>query len=233
METGSHKLDESEKSSKFGHSHKHSKLRQDSFGELEDMTNEFNLLNKNLEYSDFVTRLIGIVLAIKENDIYEVESKYKTLLNMKIPLSNLYYEEKTQKVTYTQKDFPSWLSNELKQDSNINIINIEYKNVNVTIRKYAPVIFHFIMRSDDISISSILESLDPITNFKEMRNNFASGGRSANPILFTHDKKYLIKTVSKDEKNVFVKMLPEFHSKMVKEQSLLCRIYGMFKVKIE
>jgi len=66
-----------------------------------------------------------------------------------------------------------------------------------------------------------------------MQNSFATGGRSANPILFTFDKKYLIKTISKAEKNIFLKMLPEFHRRMIKDKSLLCRMYGIFRIQIE
>lgn len=100
-------------------------------------------------------------------------------------------------------------------------------------RKYAPLIFHHLLKVDGITINDFIASLDPMTNFKQIANSFASGGRSANPILFTHDRKYLIKTVSKDEKDTFIKMLPEFHRRMVNDKSLLCRMYGIFRVKIE
>lgn len=103
----------------------------------------------------------------------------------------------------------------------------------VNIRKYAPLIFHHIMKSDNITINEMITSLDPILNFNQLSDSFAKGGRSGNPIQFTYDKKYLIKTVSKEEKNSFIKMLPEFHKRMVKDHSLLCRIYGIFRIKIE
>ncbi len=89
------------------------------------------------------------------------------------------------------------------------------------------------MKVDGITIHDLINSLDPITNFNQITRNFASGGRSANPILYTHDKKYLIKTISKDEKTIFIKMLPEYHRRMVQDESLLCRIYGIFRIKIE
>jgi len=189
------------------------------------MTNDFNLLNKNLEYSDFITRLIGLVLIIKDYDYYDRDNKYKIMLNSDYLLPLEYYTEKPEKKTYSQKKFPSWLSSELKHD--------RFKSLKVTVRKYSPLIFHHILKSDGISINEFIVSLDPITNFKMISDSFAIGGGSANPILFTHDKKYLIKTISKDEKDTFIKMLPEYHRKMVKGKSLLCRIYGVFKVKIE
>jgi len=86
---------------------------------ISDMTNDFNLLNKNLEYSDFITRLIGLVLIIKDYDIYDKDNKYKTILKFELPLSPTYYEEKSDKRTYSQNKFPAWLSKELKEESNI------------------------------------------------------------------------------------------------------------------
>jgi hypothetical protein len=85
---------------------------------------------------------------------------------------------------------------------------------------------------DNVSYVECLESLNPLKNSKIIKENFASGGRSANPILFTHDKKFLLKTISKDEKEVFLKMLPEYHRRMRDTKSFLCRIYGMYRIKV-
>lgn len=104
--------------------------------------------------------------------------------------------------------------------------------MNVKVRKYAPVVFHHLQRIDEISVSELITSLDPEKNMKIIRDSFAQGGRSANPILFTYDKKFLLKTISKNEKNVFIKMLPEFHRRMRDCKSYLCRIYGVFRIKV-
>jgi hypothetical protein len=103
----------------------------------------------------------------------------------------------------------------------------------VRVRKYAPMVFHHIRKIDNISIGDCLESLDALKNLKNITESFASGGRSANPILFTHDKKFLLKTISKHEKTIFLTMLPEYHRRMRDSHSYLCRIYGIFRVKLE
>ena len=100
------------------------------------------------------------------------------------------------------------------------------------LRKYANIVFHHLKKIDNVSYIECLESLNPIKNSKIIKENFASGGRSANPILFTHDKKYLLKTISKDEKEVFLKMLPEYHRRMRDTKSFLCRIYGIYRIKV-
>lgn len=102
----------------------------------------------------------------------------------------------------------------------------------VTVRKYAPRVFHHLKKIDGYSINDFLISLDPHKNLKIITESFASGGRSANPIIFTHDKKFLLKTVSKIEKKAMIKLLPEFHRRMRDCRSFLCRIYGIFRIQV-
>jgi len=104
--------------------------------------------------------------------------------------------------------------------------------VRVKVRKYAPAVFHHIRKIDEISVRDCLNSLDPDMNMKIITESFASGGRSANPIIFTHDKKFLLKTISKSEKNILLKLLPEYHRRMRDLKSYLCRIYGVFRIQL-
>lgn len=99
-------------------------------------------------------------------------------------------------------------------------------------RGYSPKVFADLRSCDGISCKDYIESLDPILNLKDYNMSLASGGRSGNPIIFTHDKKYLIKTISKGEKNAFVAMLSDFHKRLTMSDSFLCRIYGLFRVKL-
>ena len=102
----------------------------------------------------------------------------------------------------------------------------------VALRKYAPMVFFHVIKIDKLSIKQILASLDPEKNLKIIKDSFASGGRSSNPIIFTHDKKFLLKTITKEEKNIFIKMLPEYHRRMKDCNSYLCRIYGIFRIRV-
>ena len=79
----------------------------------------------------------------------------------------------------------------------------------------------------------MIDSLHPLKNIDKINESIASGGSSQNPILFTWDKKFLIKTISKSEKNIFLSMIPEFHKKMKDSKSLLCRIYGLFRINVK
>jgi len=73
-----------------------------------------------------------------------------------------------------------------------------------------------------------LASLNPDKNLDNL--NFADGGRSNSPILFTHDQKYLIKIITSTEKELFLKILSQFHKKMTDNVSFLSRIYGLYNI---
>lgn len=78
---------------------------------------------------------------------------------------------------------------------------------------------------DNIELEDILLSLNPDKNFDNL--NFASGGRSDCPILFTYDRKFLIKIITKKERELFLKILREFRERLI-NGSILSKIYGLF-----
>jgi len=94
-------------------------LRSSDIINMNDLENDFKIIKQTIEYSDFVTRLVGLVLIIKDFDFYDKDPKYKKILASELPLHLTYYEEKSEKKSYTQNKFPSWLSKELKEESNI------------------------------------------------------------------------------------------------------------------
>lgn len=196
------------------------------------MANTFDNLNKNLSISDHLNRLIAMSICVEREIYTELLSNYDHL-----PLPWLdnnsqddnqetfidFYSQKSDYTNYTNTNFPRFLK--ITPDS-------DYFNTRVKVRSYSPIIFSHIRGMDKISVPDLLQSLDFRMNTSHITKAFAQGGRSANPILYTFDKKYLIKTISKDEKNIFLKMLPHYHQKMGKAYSLLCRIYGLYRIKV-
>ena len=57
-------------------------------------------------------------------------------------------------------------------------------------------------------------------------------GASGSYFIFSHDKKFIIKTLRGDEKEVLLNILDDYidHIKSTKNQSLLARIYGIFNI---
>ena len=83
------------------------------------------------------------------------------------------------------------------------------------------------------AIDDILKSLDIKKNIKIINEAKVSGGRGNNSLFRSWDKKLIIKTIDKNEKNILInKMLEEYHSRMRDTKSILSHIYGVFKIEI-
>lgn len=78
------------------------------------------------------------------------------------------------------------------------------------------------------------ESLLPFNNSKTLIKSFektnAKGGK---PLIKTHDKRFLIKEVSKEEKDFLMCILPKYHQHLQKHpNSLLAKIVGVYSITI-
>jgi len=185
----------------------------------------FELMNSHLEFSESIQRMIGISISINEDRIYDKDEQIKMKFLSRLPWpEEEIYQLKTNFQEYRQNNLPDW-------------VNIKYEKkfqfLKISIKKFSPLIFHHIRVIDKISVDDCINSLDPILNLKMIRESKVAGGRSPNSILFTWDKKMLIKTISKSEKQLLVKrLLKDYHKRMRDTKSLLCRIYGLFRIKI-
>jgi hypothetical protein len=77
-------------------------------------------------------------------------------------------------------------------------------------------------------------SLLPYNNTKTLTKSFektsAKGGK---PLIKTHDKRFLIKEVKKEELEFLMSILPKYHNHLKKyPNSLLAKIVGIYGVKI-
>jgi hypothetical protein len=81
-------------------------------------------------------------------------------------------------------------------------------------------------------LESFLESLAPIFNHNKTFNT-DEGGRSGSFFFFTHDRRYIVKTMSSSELKLFVdKFLPQFSNHVnQKKHTLLAKSFGVFTVK--
>ena len=61
-----------------------------------------------------------------------------------------------------------------------------------------------------------------------------SQGKSGSFFFFSHDRKFIIKSMNDEELAIFLKALPDYFKHMKENSSsLIARIYGVFKVKME
>jgi len=60
-----------------------------------------------------------------------------------------------------------------------------------------------------------------------------SEGKSGSFFFFTHDNKFIIKTISDAEKLAFIEdFAPNYYHHVMENKTLLCRIYGIYTLKI-
>ncbi len=96
--------------------------------------------------------------------------------------------------------------------------------------EYAPLIFKFLRKLDNIREIEIFESMLPKNNYNLLKESEGKGGSL---FLSTSDKKFILKTISPEELELFRnKLLIELAQYFQENNnSLLCRIYGIYKVK--
>ena len=185
----------------------------------------FALMNYHLEINENLLRMIAISISINECRIYDDIKEYKQYYKSTIPWKNTdFYEETTLFKEYTDDNIPSWLG--IKNDG-------RFQNVYFKIMSYCPFVFHHIRLIDNISIDSLLSSLDPLNNIKTIKEMKVSGGRGNNSLICTWDKKIIVKTINDNEREILIdKMIIEYHCLMKESRSILSRIYGLFKIEL-
>lgn len=75
----------------------------------------------------------------------------------------------------------------------------------------------------------------PYYNQRTLEKSFEpTAAKGGMPLIKTHDKRFLIKAVRKEEKDIFLRLLPKYHQHLKKNpKSLLAKILGIYSIKIE
>eukprot|EP00347_Sterkiella_histriomuscorum_P011805 403371031 len=108
------------------------------------------------------------------------------------------------------------------------------KNLAFKITEYSTLIFQNLRLRQKMSQDMFRESLLPYNNTKTLTKSFektsAKGGK---PLIKTHDKRFLIKEVKKEERDFLMSILPKYHSHLKKHpNSLLAKIVGIYAIRI-
>ena len=101
------------------------------------------------------------------------------------------------------------------------------------LREYYPKVFDKIFFILKYNRKDLYESLSSIENFKKISMlSSQSGGQSGAIVFSTYDDKFIIKTISRVEKNQFLKqMLKKYKQRIINDpNSKLARILGVFKI---
>ena len=130
------------------------------------------------------------------------------------------------------------LYNKYNREGNLNFPADLEKNFNKTlvfkITEYATLIFQNLRLRQGLGQDMFRDSLLPYNNTKTLTKSFektsAKGGK---PLIKTHDKRFLIKEVKKEERDFLLQILPKYHVHLKRyPNSLLAKIVGVYAIRI-
>ena len=91
------------------------------------------------------------------------------------------------------------------------------------------------MRKYFVTEDQIFNAFIPSNNPEGMKNFKTGGGKSPSFFFFTDDKKFMIKTLKKSEKEILLQkgFLEDYFSYLIKNpDSLLMKIFGIFELEL-
>ena len=104
----------------------------------------------------------------------------------------------------------------------------------VKVYEYAPKKFQQIRLRDGIDRSIIKKSLSAKKNRDQVFKAGESQGKSGSFFFFSHDRQFIIKTMYKDELEIFLRALPDYYRHLRDNpDSLIARIYGVYTVEMQ
>ena len=104
----------------------------------------------------------------------------------------------------------------------------------VKVDVHAPLYFKSIQQGNGITSDVILASLSPETNRDMVFKAGEGAGASGSFFFFSHDRRFIIKTMTDDELKLFLKMLPDYELHLTENpDSVISRIYGVYTIKMK
>jgi len=120
----------------------------------------------------------------------------------------------------------------LKKENKIDLA------LNFKVTEYGYELFSLLRKMNNISIEGIRESFNLDKNFNSelnIANTSEFFGKSGATFFFSHDNKYVLKSISQGNAKKFISNFPKYFTYLLNnnEESLMVRIYGMYKISVE
>ena len=123
-----------------------------------------------------------------------------------------------------------------KMDFRVNEKTYRIVDKEIIICEYAPDAFAHLRKLDGFDNEDLKKSLDPNLD-ANVKNIFKAGegmGKSASFFFFSHDTRFLIKTMTDNDFNAFMKLFQLYFEHINNyKNSLIARIYGVYSVEME
>ena len=102
------------------------------------------------------------------------------------------------------------------------------------ITEYFPQKFDELRKNDGITDDIMLKSFSPIKNKSAIDKMGESKGKSGSFFFYSHDRKFIIKTINNEEKETMDEILMDYYNYIEKHEStLITKIYGIYTVVIK
>ena len=179
---------------------------------LSEVTDPFEWLEKHVMENFMRDILIGISTCLEKS------KKYGNEINL---------EEGDDSMSYEKYNINLHSLKYLKfRDETIN--NCDYLDIDIV--NYAPKCFALLRQLEKIDIDEMIDSFLPKNNSQGLKK---SQGKSGSFFISTDDNKYMVKSLKSDEidliRNGFLSKYIK-HIEKTKNESLLCRLYGMYNI---
>jgi len=113
----------------------------------------------------------------------------------------------------------------------IDVDEIIEMNTKVWVTVHAPMFFKSIQDCDGVTNDNLIASLSPSLNRDSVFKSGEGAGQSGSFFFFSHDRKFIIKTMSGTEMSLFLEILPDYEIHLKENpDSLLARIYGVYTI---
>ena len=123
-------------------------------------------------------------------------------------------------------------SQTISNNSIINNLYIWFQMVkgNILLEEHAPKVFRNLFEITNLTLSKIKNSFDPHLNQNVISNITMSEGKSGSFFFFTHDKRYMIKTISQKELDALTgEFLTDYYAHITENRyTFLSKIYGAY-----
>lgn len=203
------------------------KSNDDPFG------NTFINLTNRETFNNLIGTYSSITIILKSiYDKYYTDSQYAEMVDN---LSSQNYSYPSCAMDKVRQSFNlSELADNIKDDFNVFNDTNNSNDIEWEVTEYASALFQNIRTVNSLSDESLYTSLNPKANKKILLKSFektsAKGGK---PLIKTHDKRFLIKEISEEERDFFLHLVKNYHNHLnLNPRSLLAKIYGCFWIRV-
>ena len=137
------------------------------------------------------------------------------------------WNDKISKVILdTESDFTI---NDLNERPSVKVTEIMQT---ITVRLFKVNLFKRLFDFSRLDVKTLIESLNPEMNREMVFNSGEGAGKSGSFFFFSHDKRFIIKTMRKREVKTFLQILPQYVDYLLKNPfSMIAKIFGVYIVE--